>query len=281
MSYDILTEKFKTWAETCPDIRTAIITGSQARQDHSADEWSDMDIIIYADDSPRYLAHTDWVNAFGPTWLTLTNTVGGREPLLRCLFQGGYTIDFFIYPREMMGRFIKDGVYPRCFHQGARLIVDKDNLGARIIPPSFSPLPLRPPTEDEFLEIVHSFSYLAVHSAKKLLRGELWLVHVWDGKIKEHLLTMLQWQARAKKGWDYDTWYAGHFLEEWADAGVVERLSDAFARYDDNECREALLVTMDLFRGQAKEVAGLLGYTYPESTDESVSGWIKKQLTDQ
>jgi aminoglycoside 6-adenylyltransferase len=278
MSYERLTERFVCWARTCPDIRAAVIVGSRARQDHAADQWSDMDMMVYAANSQRYLSQTDWLENIGTAWITLADTVGKSEPLLRVLFEDGEIVDFFIYPDNYLKTLVKEGVFPRSFHRGAALILDKDGIAKQVIPPYFSPIPLRPPTQEEFLEVINSFWYLALYTAKKLLRGELWLVQVWDAKIKEDVLKILEWHARAHNGWDYDTWYYGHFLEDWASPRAVKELGKTFARYDTADCRRALLATMKLFRGLAKETAQQLDYPYPQKTDDNVSGWIREHL---
>ncbi len=280
MSYEILTENFVRWAAGCDDIRTAVISGSRARESHGADAFSDMDVMIYADHARDYIDDAGWLKHIGETWIVQTNTVGDREPLVRVLFDGGFIVDFFIYPRKMMQHMIRDNKYPRCFHQGARLLVDKDGNGSRIIPPAFSPLPLRPPTQDEFVETVESFLYLALHTAKKLLRGELWLVQSWDGKLKEHLLLMMQWHVRAHKGWETDTWYSGHFLEQWADKQTVEELKETFARYDAADCRRALWSTIHLFCRLSEEFSETLAYPYPGQTVESVCGWLERHISN-
>jgi aminoglycoside 6-adenylyltransferase len=128
------------------------------------------------------------------------------------------------------------------------------------------------------MEAINFFWYLAIYIAKKLLRGALWKVHVWDARIKEYILKMLEWHARALNGWEYDTWYNGHFLDEWADPYAVKELEKAFAHYDKDDCRRALLATMDLFRRLTKETAQQLNYPYPQTTDDNISGWIKKHL---
>ena len=57
-------------------------------------------------------------------------------------------------------------------------------------------------------------------------------------------------------------------MERWADPRALERLCDAFAHYDQDDIRRALLATMDLFRWLAEEIAERLAYCYPTHTDE-------------
>lgn len=280
MSYKILIERFISWAENYPEFRSAIIMGSQARQDHAADHCSDLDMIIYTINPQKYLAETDWLENIGKVWISLINTGGDSIPLLRVLFEEGYIVDFFIHSDNDLKKLVKDGVYPLSFHRGAKVILDKDGLAKEIIPPHFEPIPLRPPVREEFLHTAGSFWYGTIYIAKKLIRGELWLFQVWDAKIKELLLKMLQWHARVINGWDHDTWYFGHFLEEWADRQTVKELSNAFAHYNKEDSCRALLATMNIFRRVAKETAQRLNYPYPETLDDNISAWVKKRLPD-
>ena len=47
--YRTFERDFASWAGATDDIRAAFIVGSRSRDDHPADEWSDLDIILYAD----------------------------------------------------------------------------------------------------------------------------------------------------------------------------------------------------------------------------------------
>ena len=45
------------WAAAEPNVRAAVLIGSQARRDTPADEWSDVDVALVVDD-PSRLART-------------------------------------------------------------------------------------------------------------------------------------------------------------------------------------------------------------------------------
>lgn len=277
-SYESLIENFVKWAENCPDIRAAFILGSHAREDHAADRWSDMDVMFFAVNPQEYLAQTDWLENVGSVWITLLNAGGKDVPLLRVLFEKGFDVDFIIYPDNYLKELIRDGVYPRSFHGGVRVILDKDDLAKKIIPPYFCSLPVRPPTRAAFLDTVDFFWHYTFHTAKLLLRGELWLCQIWDPEIKKNLLMMLQWHAKAVKGWDFNTWYNGKYLSEWADPRAVKEIEMIFAPYDKEDNIHALLATTDLFRWLAKETAQLLNYAYPQDLDDNISNWLKENL---
>ena len=70
-------ERFVARALTQPDIHAAIVVGSRARADRPADEWSDLDIVIFVTDPEPYLTSTDWLNNMGDFWITLTKPTTG------------------------------------------------------------------------------------------------------------------------------------------------------------------------------------------------------------
>ena len=63
--YENLEKNFVSWAQAKEDIRAAFMVGSRARSDHPADEWSDMDIILYTSKQDSYLSDAKWVENFG------------------------------------------------------------------------------------------------------------------------------------------------------------------------------------------------------------------------
>ena len=79
-----------------------------------------------------------------------------------------------------------------------------------------------------------------------------------DGYLKERLVTLLEWHARAVDP-TVDTWHDGRFLERWADPGALAALERAYAHYDLRDVARALWETIDLFQGLEEETARRLG----------------------
>jgi len=44
--YDRISERFVAWAVGEDAIRAAVMFGSRVREDHPADEWADLDILV-------------------------------------------------------------------------------------------------------------------------------------------------------------------------------------------------------------------------------------------
>lgn len=184
-AYDQLTERFTRWAQTQPDIRLAFVVGSRARvEDHPADEWADLDIIIYTTDPMRYLSTTEWVNNIGKPWLTFLEDTGtGELRERRVLFEGGFDVDFAVISRGITRVLLwllrLQNRFPRLlrisllrplphilagFHdlanRGIRVLLDKDGMSKHLVPAPVEPP--HPPEQAEFLDVVNDFWYHAV-----------------------------------------------------------------------------------------------------------------------
>lgn len=106
--YEQLIERFVRWAETCSDIRGAVIIGSRARVDHPTDEWADLDIMIITTDPERYVSTSDWIENVGNPLLTFVEpTAGGDDMERRVLFEGMLDVDFAIIPKKRASSFCK------------------------------------------------------------------------------------------------------------------------------------------------------------------------------
>jgi hypothetical protein len=69
------------WAERRPDIQAPVLLGSQARRDHLADQWSDLDLALVTDQPDRYLAGTGWLtSSAAPAPLRPARRPGGPGP---------------------------------------------------------------------------------------------------------------------------------------------------------------------------------------------------------
>jgi aminoglycoside 6-adenylyltransferase len=284
LGYERLTQKFVTWAQAEPDIRAAIVVGSRARTDHPADEWADLDIVVFTTDVERYIASADWVENVGVHWLSFVEHThnGGWER--RVLFDGGLDVDFVFDPVQVLEQVAAGDASPDVVdivRRGIRELVDKDGLLAKLGTIDWQASPFQPPSKTDFLNLVRDFWYHTVWMTKHLRRGEVWLAKsCCDMYMKEQLRWMLEWHARAVQGPEHDTWMCGRFLEEWADPRAVAQLPEVFARYDRQDIARALQATMALFRWLAVETAQRWGYDYPAAGEQAATALVEALLAE-
>jgi aminoglycoside 6-adenylyltransferase len=253
------------WADQEDDVRAAIVVGSRSRAEVPADEWSDLDVVLFARDPGSLLEREDWVRRFGRVRLTfLEPTAVGGQRERRVLYDDGTDIDFAVVPVEG----IDDPAAAEVASRGIRILVDKDGAIARRLadlPPTQQP---HPPAQREFDEVVADFFYHSLWAARKLRRGELFTAKLCvDGYLKWTLLKLLEWEAHSRDP-AIDTWHNGRFLERWSDPQALAALRGAYAHYDEGDVRRALFATMDMFRLVARQTAERLELSYPGDSDE-------------
>jgi aminoglycoside 6-adenylyltransferase len=299
-SMDDLEARLVGWAKERPDVRTVLVVGSRARVEQPADEWSDLDVAFTTTRTASYLATTGWLSEIGEVWMAFADPHGVTRHVM---FAGGLDAGIAPLPHralrmlvlvlEVRARLPKlqrvvpkrvagaidqqvDDVSSYC-GRGARLLLDKDGLGGRLL----AALPgetrrARLPTSEQFAAVVHEFWFLTVWNAKHLRRGEVWTAKTvaCDGRMKTLLLQMIEWYTRAVNGADYDTWENGRHLEQWADPRITEDLRTTFGHYDSEDLWRASLATSELFRALATETARLLDLPYPNRADLHASSWV-------
>lgn len=274
MFYEKLENNFVSWAQTVDDIRAAFIVGSRARSDHPADEWSDMDIIFFTSKPNYYLSNSEWLTIFGNVWTSLVSKTAGDDPECLTLFEGGRQVDFVIHSVENLKRIAKNKIVPNNFHRGVKAIVDKDHVAKNIMPLSSKAPPETALTESMFIQTVNMFWFVALYTAKQILRNELWVAKVRDGDMKELLLQMIEWHEKTVNGHEYDTWHAGRFLCEWASEETQAELRNAFGHFDRSDSWKALSATITLFKRLSHNISQRMNFSYPYALEHNVNDWI-------
>jgi aminoglycoside 6-adenylyltransferase len=276
-TYEQLETNIITWAHTRPDMRAGIVVGSRARTDHPADQWSDLDLLLFTTTPDAYAADPAWLAQIGEVWVPLFNVTGRGDPEWLILFAGGLKADFvFTAASASLQQAVDASPYDFVLRRGARVLFDKDGPPTPLTLPELSsqinPMP------DAFLAAVHGFLMEAGRAARFLRRGERWPAKMsCDGALKQRLLEMIVWHAQTRGDAGNDIWHGGRFLEEWADPRALEALPNTFAAYDTDDLWRALLATLDLFRWLARETAERWGYPYPTRTDQRMTAWLFKR----
>jgi aminoglycoside 6-adenylyltransferase len=271
-----LLDTILAWAESSPDVRALALIGSESKPDGLADRWSDLDLALVVRDPSVYLSSPHWIADIGEYTLhTVERGADGEIHERRAVFSSGVDVDFIILPAERCLQGFGDTWIAGIAAQGMKTLLDKDAM----LPESMEPPATKgteQPTLLEFQEVIADFWFHIVWTTKKLMRGELWTAkHCCDVHMKGLLLRMIEWHARATKGWDLDVRYGGRFLEQWADPGVVAELPDIFAQYDEDDIWRALFSSGNLFRRMAEETARCLSYDWLPGQSQAAMEWAR------
>jgi aminoglycoside 6-adenylyltransferase len=274
-------QRFVEWSLSQSAIQAVIVVGSQARSIHSADEWSDLDLVVFASDATSYLRDSAWLNAFGIVIAAISNSFGTRDREWISLYADGTKLDVAFLSIDPVATPTLQAMldafpYPTVLQRGVRVLVDKTGTSTELRLPQIN-LPSLP-DQAEFAALIDQMWLDAIKTAKFIRRHDLWRAkQVCDGDLKQHLLTMLEWQAATQLD-KHDIWYDGRFLAEWADRAALAELPATFAAYDIADLARALFATLNLFRRLAQGVARRLDCAYPLEADQAIDDQISTML---
>jgi aminoglycoside 6-adenylyltransferase len=225
------------WADSRPDVRGLVLVGSQARTEIPADEYSDIDLAVFADDPEALLADGAWVERFGEPLLSfLEPTAVGGSIERRVLFENGLEADFSVFPAAGFEGLAGDPRAAATLARGYRILYD--DLGLDDLLGALRPTAVEP---RDLAEIAQDFWYHAIWAAKKWRRGEAIVARsCLEGHLKALLLEADRLRAAG------DTWHGTRFAETWATREVVEAWWQATARAPD-ELPAALARLCDAF----------------------------------
>jgi aminoglycoside 6-adenylyltransferase len=252
------------WGTSRDDIRGVVLLGSQARRERPADEWSDIDLAVFADGPDRYLTSSDWLAPLGRVLVTTVESSalgGGREH--RALFASGLDVDFNFVPTAAAGALAAvadDPAVRSVLGRGFRVLVDKLNLTDVLEP--FARLDTTPGSrlidEATYTRLSREFWYHLIWAAKKLRRGEAWVAKTVSDRLNTDLVELIAWYTMLHHP-DADTWHGGRFLEEWADPHLLGALGRAVAIYDQAHIADALRQQAALFEQLESDSCRLAG----------------------
>ncbi|MBL1224541.1 aminoglycoside 6-adenylyltransferase [Enterococcus sp. BWR-S5] len=275
--YTEFVEQFAVVGQKRKDIKAAYIIGSRARKKHPADEWSDLDILMYSDTPDYYLKSNEYLTQFGEIWSSFTTkTLGGDSERLT-LFAGGYQVDLVVKDSKEYEGYIASGEIPWLFKRGAKLILAHDKRAEQLLPTQ-EVLPEKLPLNEATLnEVNQMFWFMTMYISKQLLREENWSAKARDMDYKNILLQLIEWYEQCLHGADYDTWHGGRFLKKWAEPDIYAELFDVFGHFELADSWKALEHSIKLFVQLINSVQTIANIDVENGLQENVIHWIKSK----
>lgn len=274
MTYEQLQARVAAWAATQPSIRAVIMIGSQARG--NADQWSDLDVLIFTSDAAKYGNDPGWLGELGEVWVTYAEPTAWGDPEWYAVYAGGVKMDAVLMQVTDDGRTLDELVTPfddwDAFRRGATVLYDRDGAPRPLA--SKAPRAQEPPTAAAFENVINGVLMASLTTAKFTARGDLWRAQRWFANdLHVHLLRLMEWQAFGQ-----DTWYGGRFMGAWADERAVAALPSVFPSYDKDSMARAILAVLELARRLGEDVAARFGFVYPAEPHEKIRGLVNKVL---
>jgi len=273
-------ERLVAWGEALVSIRALILTSTRARQDGSADELSDYDLIVAVSDAAAFVANGTWVSELGQPlvrWGDQHELYGTTTYFRGVIYSTHVRVDYTLWPHALLDRVSDEAALPEDLDVGYRVLLDKDGRTSRWHAPTYRAHIPRKPTEEEYRALVEEFWWDATYVAKSLWRGEIFFAKFmldYDAKFVA-LRRFLEWRIEIGHDWSLRPGSHGRGLERLLPADIWSELAGTYVGTDIEDNWNALFRTTTLFRRVATEVGDALGYAYPQEVDDGVSAYLE------
>ncbi|UCG23741.1 MAG: aminoglycoside 6-adenylyltransferase [Chloroflexota bacterium] len=283
-AYKELERKLVRWSRNRPDIVATVVIGSYARVTLPADEFSDLDLILFSLDPSSYTASSSWLHELGELWIASLDYIGPGDPEWLALFDGGMKADFLIVlavPDKSPAEMLTALPYQDVLARGARVIYSGDFDHQDLSSFSAQAIKTHPPSEPMFEAAVNGTLFAAERYAKFVLRGDFWRSQVTaDAEMRRHLLTLIEWHAQSLSETKLDTWYDGRYIETWADGRILDRLSTLDLDPNPDDPYGTVSHILKLLELLATETAARLGYCFPTAGQAKTIAWLDQMSRD-
>ncbi|HNT76187.1 MAG TPA: aminoglycoside 6-adenylyltransferase [Anaerolineae bacterium] len=262
--------QLKTWAQQDPTIHGVLILGSQVRKELTGDEWSDLDILLFADDPQTLLQSDVWLAFLGEVvclvveetplaWLHLTWSVK------RVLFADNRTVDFSMMPYDRLDDVL--ALNAEVHVNGYQVVYDDhpDALAAKIEATlaTLKEVPPRIPAEAELRRTIHSLLFQLVFACKKIKRDELWVaVSCINQPINALLLQLIEFYTASVAKTSQRIRYEGRFLEQRIPSDLAVWLPRCFAQYEAHDAIQTAYHLLDFTRYLAQGICAANHYSF-------------------
>lgn len=266
------------WARQDTGIRALVVTGSLARGDGSADQWSDLDVQVIASEFASFIADDGWLDGLGEVWIRFP--LYQDVPYKLVWFAGGVKVDFQFLKVDSIHEMISSGALSDEYLRGYVVLLDKDEL-LRDLPPSPQIFPRSdPPSAEQVDAVINEFYFEAIHVAQFIRRREFWVVKFRDWTMKCDLLQMQEWHAHANSIEPVNTWLLGKRIHEWAGKENYAALAEIWSAWDVAALWRGLLRQITLFSKLSRELSEALGYDLDTGAHEQIEAYIRALHAD-
>lgn len=272
--YSEIKKRLMDIAKADETLTAVIAIGSSVREYPSADEYSDIDLII-GTTNPESWLYGDMPSKLGEVMISFVEPTLGGGLERRMLYDGSLDVDLIVFTPEQLENAVKCGAAAEVMNRGYSVM--HDSMGITKLVKEYTKPDTRhiEMSESEFANKAEDFWFHTVWASKKILRGELWTAKMCiDAYLKNHLLSVIEFNKYLSDS--SDVWHCGRFLEKWAGDENVSALKSCFAHYDREDMISALKNTAELFSANAKSAAKISGYSYPEKAEKYAMLLLKK-----
>lgn len=268
----------RRWSRQDENIQGAVLLGSQVRSFASGDEWSDLDVLLFARDTALLMKQTQWMQQFGNVVLTSKETVdlsfaGLTWHVWRVIYDDHRMIDFSVIPFHKMEIALE--INKEIHANGFQVIYDAAGHAIQtMIEASISTIKKEQatiPPKDELDNLIGDLLFHLIFAGRKLMRNELWTaVRCINQPLNDMVIRLIEYYNGFVSGKDFPITYEGRLLELRTDDEILRRLLKCFCKYQQDDAWDTLQHLVEFVKSISVRLYAALHYMLDESPFDMV-----------
>lgn len=259
-------------------IRAAYMNGSKVNPTIEKDVYQDYDIVYAVTDILPFIKDKKWLTVFGNTYMVQEpddpEMLGGEsydrmdKYTWLMLFDDGNRIDLTVQTLEKAKSEVTTDKL-------TVLLLDKDGLLPRLMPPTDRDYHVKKPSECEYLACCNEFWWCLNNVAKGIARDELpYAMQMYNRCVRDMLDSMIEWQIGIDTDFTVSAGKMGKFYKKYLSDELYCLYAKTYSTSDYEQLWESVLTACSLFRRIAITVAAVFGYKYNQNDDKNMMKYI-------
>ncbi len=271
-------EKLKAiinWSENNKEVRAVLLTSSLVNPLAPVDDLSDLDIELIFGDNTLYVTDHNWTYHFGTPIAMVEEderNFNNKHAMKMVLYEDGIKVDFKLYSATPFLEEVNQEELPEDWDIGYKVMLDKDGITQHMKKPTYRVSIIKKPTEHYFKQVLNDFWWDTVYVAKSLVRDELFYAKFSAETCirKDYLIPLIEWYIASQYQWNITTNKHGRLFKKYLTAEMWKKIEQTFSGSKINENWSALFAMADMVAQMGRDVAGKLGYAYPEKLEKDI-----------
>ncbi|MBV7529868.1 AadS family aminoglycoside 6-adenylyltransferase [Chitinophaga sp. sic0106] len=281
---DLKLEAVTAWAAANTEIRAMLLTSSLVNPYAPVDEFSDLDIELIFTDLPKYISDNSWLQLFGSINATVEEgeeAFEGRHAMKMVLYADHVKIDFKLYSVQ---HFLEDAAEPQLpedWDIGYRVILDKDGITNQLLPPSYAPAIIQPPSAAKFAQVINDAWWDMTYVAKCLTRHDIFYAKFMseDMMRTNYLVPLIEWYIGSQHNWQVSTNKHGRLFPQYLTPECWSAIQATFSGAEIEDNWRALFAYTDVVHQLGTELGERLNFVYPYETERKVRIYLSEVYT--
>lgn len=279
LEYDRLQATIRDWGQNNREIIGILIIGSRAKPNPLTDRLSDLDLIVFTDDSSKFIEDSSWIAKIDKPWLSILSQTERGDPEWVVIFYGGLKADFVFSEAAAdsnVDQLVQETVYRFVLDQGYTILYEKNS--SKPYPRYYEPADANQSSTVTAISPKGSIDevlYYGYQVTRYAARNDLWRASQSFAELRNRLLILIEWQTQKTGGANLLIQYEGRNILQWVDPIIKPDLEKLFPGFSQPQLLQGVEDSLKVLEYLASTISEGNEETLPYSEQRELINFIR------